>query len=216
MTLKAGQISSIVQHAKVKHRYHIYVNDEHAFDVHEDILVKYSLHKGKELDPALFAEILEEEERNRAYLYALRYLGFRPRTSAQVQSYLIEKGFPSSLAQEICKRCEEQGYLDDAAFAQQWVRERMLNKSRSLLQLRMELRQKGIAEDDIQEASMQVKKTDQVEAAARLLAKKLRNRTEPPSYEERQKLSAMLQRKGFTHEIIRQAFGLVQTEEESF
>lgn len=213
MSVNEGRISSIVQHAKNKQRYHIYVDEQYAFEVHEDILVKYALHKGKEMEPTQFSEILAEEERNKAYVYALRYLGFRPRTSAQVEGYLTEKGFPEELAREIRKRCEDQGYLDDQAFAEQWVRERMLNKSRSLMALRMELRQKGIAEEAIQEASIQVKKSDQVEAAVRVLVKRLRNRTEPLGYEERQKLSAMLMRKGFSHEVIRQAIQNVQMDE---
>lgn len=216
MALNAAQITSIVQDTKNKYRYHIYVDDQYAFEIHEDVLIRYSLQKGKELEPALFAEVLAQEERNKAYLYAIRYLGFRPRTTVQMESYLKEKGFPEELAQEIRKRCEQQGYLDDQAFANQWVRERMINKSRSLMALRMELRQKGIAEDAIQEASMQVKNSDQVEAAGRLLAKKLRNHADPLTCEERQKLSAMLMRKGFSHEIIRQAIQKALADEEPF
>lgn len=210
MTANTGRITSIVQDNKNRYRYHIYVDDQYAFEVHEDILVKYALHKGKELDSYQLAELLAEEERNKAYLHALRYLGIRPRTAAQLESYLKDKGYTEELAAQTRQRCQQQGYIDDKAFASQWVRERIVSKSRSLMALRMELRQKGVAEEDIQDATSQVKQSDQLEAAVRLLAKKVRNRTSPLDFEERQKLSAMLLRKGFALEIIRQAIQTVQ------
>lgn len=211
--MKSGSITAVHQDHKNKHRYHIYVDDELAFSVHEDILVKYNLFKGTELDPAFWEEILAAEERNKAYLLALRYIGIRPRTASQLEKYLSDKGFPVETAREIARRCEQDGYIDDATFAKQWVNERMRLKAKSGLVLRMELQMRGISRDLIELAMQQISREDEVEAARKLAAKRIKRAALPLSWEEEQKLCQMLQRKGFSNAIIQQVRRELREEE---
>lgn len=200
--MKSGRISAVHQDTKNKHRYHIYVEDEFAFSVHEDILVKYSLLKGTEVDETFCREVLLAEEKHKAYLLALRYLGIRPRTRQQVTKYLQEKGFPPGLSDEICKRCEQQGYINDEAFSRQWVSERLRLKPRSSYVLRMELKQRGVAGDIVEEAVGAISREEELEAARKLAAKRLRSSDGPPDPDTERKLMAMLMRKGFSSSII--------------
>lgn len=212
--MKSGQITSVHRDMKQKQRYHIEINDEYAFTVHEDILVKYNLFKGTEVDEAFYHEVLVAEEKHKAYLGALRYLGIRPRTSSQLQSYLLEKGFEPKVAEEVCQRCVEQGYIDDKAFAKQWVDERLRLKPRSPYMLRMELQQRGVDRSIVEDAVSGVSKEAELEAARSLIEKKARRLQGPPNPDEERKLLSMLMRKGFSHSIIQQIRGELRQRED--
>lgn len=204
MRVEGGVITSVQQDVKNKYRYHIFVNEESAFSVHEEILLKYKLFKGTEIDASFYQEIIAAEERNRAYLLALRYVGIKPRTAYQLERYLHEKGFPPELCTETRQRCKEQGYIDDAAFARQWVQERMRLKAKSSYVLRMELIQRGIAKELVDAAISLVSSDDELEAARRLADKKTKHGAHSLGPDEERKLIMMLQRKGFSHGVIQQ------------
>lgn len=202
--MKSGHITAVHQDQKQKQRYHIDIEDEYAFSVHEDILIKYNLFRGTLVDERFFQEVLIAEEKHKAYLAALRYLGMRPRTRSQLKKYLQDKGFSEQIASEICTRCVEQGYVDDQAFARQWVDERLRLKPRSAYMLRMELLQKGLEKETVDRAVAAVSREDELDAARALVEKKLRRMDRVPSPEEEKKLLAMLMRKGFSHSVIQQ------------
>jgi regulatory protein len=210
-----GFITGVHQDQKQKQRYHIYVEDTFAFSVHEDILVKYNLFKGTEIDEAFYLEIVLAEEKHKAYLTALRYLGFRPRTSKQLHTYLVEKGFTTQIAEEVCQRCKEQKYLDDQAFARQWVDERLRLKPRSSYMLRMELQQRGVDRGTVDEAVSAVSREDELEAARALVEKKVRRLQGPPNPDEERRLLSMLMRKGFSQGIIQQIRGELRQRKDS-
>lgn len=202
--MKSGLISAVHRDNKQKQRYHIDVEGEYAFTVHEDILVKYNLFKGTELDEDFYREVLVAEEKHKAYLGALRYLGIRPRTNSQLHAYLVEKGFSVQVADEICQRCQELGYIDDEAFAKQWVDERLRLKPRSSYMLRMELAQRGVDRGIVDDAVRGVSRDAELDAARALIEKKARRIEGAPSPDEERKLLSMLMRKGFSHSIIQQ------------
>lgn len=212
--MKSGQITSVHRDMKQKQRYHIEINDEYAFTVHEDILVKYNLFKGTEVDEDFYHEVLVAEEKHKAYLGALRYLGIRPRTSSQLQSYLLEKGFEPKVAEEVCQRCVELGYIDDKVFAKQWVDERLRLKQRSPYMLRMELQQRGVDRSIVEDAVSGVSKEAELEAARSLIEKKARRLQGPPNPDEERKLLSMLMRKGFSHSIVQQIRGELRQRED--
>ena len=202
--MKSGQITAVHRDNKQKQRYHIDLDGEYAFTVHEDILVKYNLFKGTDVDESFYCEVLVAEERHKAYLGALKYLGMRPRTRSQLQAYLLDKGFDAKVADEICQRCQDHGYIDDEAFAKQWVEERLRLKPRSSYMLRMELTQRGVDKAIAEDAVQGVSREAELEAARALIEKKARRITGAPNPDEERKLLAMLMRKGFSHSIIQQ------------
>lgn len=200
--MRSGVITAVHQNKKNKYSYEIYVEGELAFEVHEDILIKYSLLKGTEIDSNLYEEVLLAEEKNRAFLLALRYIGIRPRSCYQVEIYLVSKGFTKERAVEVRELCEQKGYLNDTAFAKQWVQERMINKSLGSYALRHELQQKGISPQNIQTALQGIDQDDEVFAARKLAIKKCKGAEFPLTLKEEAKLLTYLMRKGFSHSII--------------
>lgn len=202
--MRSGVITAVHQCKRNKYRYEIYIEDELAFDVHEDILVKYSLLKGMEVDASLYSEVILAEEKHQAFLYALRYIGIRPRTKHQVEKYIISKGYSQERAREACEYCEQKGYLDDSAFARQWVMERLHNKPRGAYAIRYELQQKGVAKEIVQKALQGINQEDEWLGALQLATKKLRGKELPLDAKEEQRVLSYLMRKGFRQSTILQ------------
>lgn len=199
--MKPGVITSVQADVKNRKRYCIFLDEEFAFSVHEDVLVKYNLFKGKEIDQKQMAEIVREDEWHKAYLAALRYIGIRPRTEAQVLRYLSDKGFQRDVAEEVCERCRSQGYLDDRQFARQWVQERLLHKPRGKRALRAELQQKGITQEAMEESLASIGMEDEMEAARSYIRKKCRKKTRWNETEERKLLQGLM-RLGFGMNVV--------------
>lgn len=197
-----GRITRLERQKRNKQRINVYINEEYAFALHEDVLIKYRLTKGAELNEADMRELLEAEERSRAEQYALRYIGHRPRTMEELRGYLHGKGFPDEVAVEIVARFVERKYLDDRLYAKQWIEERMRLKPRGRHLLQQELHHKGIDKRLIAEALNELDRDEEYEACLICARKKNARRTFVSHAEMRSKTGAFLQRKGFPLDTI--------------
>lgn len=200
--LQPGRITRLERQKRNKQRINVYINEEYAFALHEDVLIKYRLTKGAELDETDMRELLEAEERSRAEQYALRHIGFRPRTTEEVRQYLLGKGFPNEVAAEIIARFVKRKYLDDRLYARQWIEERMRLKPRGSRLLRQELQHKGVDSRLIEEALNELDRDEEYEACLACARKKCAHRTFTSYTEMRDKTGPFLQRKGFSLETI--------------
>lgn len=196
-------ITSIEQQKKNRSRYNIYINHEFSFAVHEDILVKYRLMKGREIDPEEIKEVLIAEERNRAMQYALRFLSYRPRTATEVSEHLQRKGFLREDIDGIISYLQDKKYLDDQSYALQWVEERKRLKPRGRSLLRMELIQRGI-DDHLADQALEDQLTGQEEREMieNWIHKKCSQKKFPNLYEMKKRIVPFLQRKGFPLDLI--------------
>ncbi|WP_027417887.1 RecX family transcriptional regulator [Aneurinibacillus terranovensis] len=201
-TAQPSVITRLERQKKNKNRVNVYIDEVYAFSLHEDVLVKYRLLKGRQIDPDEMEEILKMEERNRAEQYALRYIGHRPRTVEEVKQHLLQKGFPAEAITEVIHGCIEHNYLDDERFASQWVEERLRLKPRGRHMLRHELRSKGIDAAVIEHAISGVH-ADTEYGAALSAARKKYSRVSFSAYADlRNKIGPFLQRKGFSLDVI--------------
>jgi len=137
----------------------------------------------------------------RAYERALKFLGHRPRSTAEMRRYLAGKGVEPARLEAVIQRLQELGYLDDRAFARWWVENRQQFRPRGIYALWQELRQKGVAEDIIAEVlgEMVPVERETVEELARRRAARLQDEDRAGFY---RKLSAFLLRRGFAGEEV--------------
>ncbi|PXW33607.1 UNVERIFIED_CONTAM: regulatory protein [Williamsia faeni] len=149
-----------------------------------------------------------------AYDAALRLLGVRARSRAELRGRLKDKDFPPFEIDSVMERLDRAGLLDDADFAEQWVRSRHLHSGKGRTALRHELRQKGVVDRVIEQAIGQVDDDTERERAADLLRRKTsRLGAEDVSDRESRdkhtrRLVAMLARRGYAPSL---AFELVKT-----
>ena len=151
----------------------------------------------------------------KTYDRALNMLAFRARSSAELARALVRKGEPRELADRAVARLQEQGLLDDAAFAQSFTRAKVLGAQQSKRRVQQGLARKGVARSVTDEAIATVfeeegvDQRDVVEQAAR---KKLRSLMRLDPLVRRRRLYAFLARRGYDGEDIRIAMQAVGEE----
>ena len=134
---------------------------------------------------------------------ALKFLSYRNRSRAEVQHKLSQR-YPSEVVEQVITRLLEQNYLDDAAFAIEWRRQRERRRPRGQSVLLKELLGLGVDREVIQDALQGIAETDNAYNAATSIVRRLTNANAGSSYDTfRQKLWAYLKRRGFENSAIR-------------
>ncbi|WP_341482042.1 regulatory protein RecX [Arthrobacter zhangbolii] len=149
------------------------------------------------------AETLTPEEAySEAKAIVLRQVTASPKSRKQLETKLAERDIPAESAAAVLDRFEEVQLVDDAEFAQLWVRSRSQSKSLARGALRRELAEKGIAPDLAAEALEQVSDEDELEAARELARRKLQRSADLADRTVRDKqtrrLVGILARKGYS------------------
>ncbi len=139
----------------------------------------------------------------------LRLLTVRARTRAELETQLTKRGYPEDVSARVLDRLVEVGLLDDAAFAEEWVRSRRTNSGKGKRALAAELRTKGV------DAELIASTLDSVDAgewrvqAEQLVAGKLRRERLDDELKVTRRLVAMLARRGYSQGM---AFDVVSTQ----
>ncbi|MFC0215670.1 RecX family transcriptional regulator [Paenibacillus chartarius] len=203
-------ITKIEVQKKNKRRYNIFLNDEFAFAVHEDIMIKHRLFKGDVVTNEWLEELLQDEERNDAYLKALRFLGVRPRTEKEMRLKLKESGYEEVLIEETIRRLVDQKYLDDRLFAKMWAEQRVGSQHKGKALIRQELILKGVPRDDIQNVLQAIDPEEELASAVDIGVKKWRQ-TSGENFERKRKTAAFLLRRGYSNEVVQQVLRRIST-----
>ncbi|CAM3361076.1 RecX family transcriptional regulator [Marinicrinis lubricantis] len=211
---KGGEITSIQQQKNNPHRFNIYIQNEYAFSVHEDVMVKHRLLKGQVLDEQKIVYISQEEELHAAYAAAVRYLGRRPRTRHEISVKLADLGYEPEQIQWVTDRLTEQRWIDDLDFAQRFAADKIRLQKKGTKWIQFELKKKGISPQLIDEALRQVSKKDELEQAVSVGLKKWKQFDGKPLPERKAKTIQYLMRRGYPGEISRMALQRLMDEDE--
>lgn len=190
------KITNIKQQVKRTDRYSIYVDGKYAFSLSESGLIESRLASGQELDAGELKRLKKAAGLDKAYYNALRYVAMRPRSQWEIEMYLKRKEVDQDTAQEVIGRLRNLNMLSDLDFARSWIANRRLLKSTSKRRLRLELMQKHVSSDIIDEALAE-DETDERQALRQLVEKK-RHR-----YPDQQKLMRYLASQGFSYDDIK-------------
>jgi regulatory protein len=130
---------------------------------------------------------------------AYRYLGHRDRTVAEVRRHLEGKGVDHDTLDAVVAELLEQGYLDDARFAQRFAEDRRALDSWGAERIERKLRDAGVAREHI-EAALGTQSADEArDAAIELLRRRL---SAPPTDDRgRERALGLLVRRGYDLEL---------------
>lgn len=136
---------------------------------------------------------------------ALRFLSFRPRSEKEIRDYLSRKKVSELVVQKILSKLKENKFLNDEEFAKWWVEQRTLVNPRALRVIKIELKQKGIPKEIIEQLTQntEFKLQNDLEMAIRLAQKRLPRYKNLPNQEIYQKLGRYLVSKGFDWETVK-------------
>lgn len=197
----AGAITALKFQRRNKERVNVYLDGEYAFGL--TAIEAARLREGQVLSEAEIAALKAQDERQRAFDQAVRFLSYRPRSRAEVERYLRGKRVAGEVITDVVERLERANYLDDEAFARFWVENREQFKPRSRRALRYELRQKGMSDQVIAQV---LNDLDDEAAAWRAVEGRLSRWAGLTRDELRQKMMGYLSRRGFDYEIINSIF----------
>ena len=109
-----------------------------------DVVEQSGIHVGDEVTTEILKLLREDDMRWRVRQAALHLLSYRPRTEHELRIRLHAKGFHDNFVESCLRLLENQGLLNDHAFALAHVRSRIRFHVRGRVRLSQELRQKGV------------------------------------------------------------------------
>lgn len=199
-------ITKITVQKKLTDRYNIFLDkgkgEEYAFSVDEDVLIKFNLRKGMELDDFAILEINYQDDIRKAYNQSIQYLARRMRSELEVRKYLADKEISEPVIQEVIHKLYEYQFLNDDDFAQAFVRTQMNTTDKGIEVIKRELQEKGIKGEKLQKALSEYPLEAQILKAKGLLVKAMKNKTKDSERILKQKAEQLLIRKGFPLDII--------------
>jgi regulatory protein len=130
-----------------------------------------------------------------------RQLTASAKSRLQLAQKLAERNIPDDVAAAVLDRFQEARLINDAEFADMWVRSRAQSRTLAKGALRRELADKGIDQETASAALEQLSDEDEEAAARQLVERKLRPGVDLQDRAERDKaarrLASMLARKGY-------------------
>lgn len=194
-----AKITALKTQKRRRDRVNIFIDDEYAFSLQS--ILAAQLCRGQELDQGEIQALQRQDAAEKAYETALHYLSYRPRSAGEIERHLQEKGIESEITDRILARLEQAGLVNDQDFANAWVENRQVFRPRGARALRVELRQKGIEEEIVEQALENIDEESNAQAAGRQVVRRLVALEEPVF---RRRLLGVLLRRGFGYGVARQ------------
>lgn len=197
------KITKIEYQKRNKDRLNIYINEEYAFALDVNILIKYSLKKGMELRDELIEDILESEERINVYNYGIYTLSRSAKCESELRLKMKNKGFEPRLIDKAINRLKEQDYLNDERYCEMFINDKINISKHGILKIKQALYFKGINKEIIEEKLGRISREEEEERAYLLARKKLAVINEEEPRKKRAKISNYLLGRGFEYDVVR-------------
>lgn len=191
-------------------RVNLFLDGRFAFSLQAELAMKQELKVGQELSPHQIEVLTGADSYQRCFDAAAGYLSYRPRSEAELKERLCRRGFDNDRIEAVVTKLKEQGLVDDLAFAQFWRDNRQSFSPRSRWLTRRELKQKGIAEEVMNQVVATIDDSDSAYRAALSKARRLSG-CDYPHF--RQRLGSYLQQRGFSYAVIKNTMKRICQEE---
>ncbi|MBU1661599.1 MAG: RecX family transcriptional regulator [Chloroflexi bacterium] len=203
------KITALKAQKRNPQRVNVFLDGEFAFGLSR--IEAAWLQIGQELSAEKIRELQAADHKETAYQKALNFLSYRPRSENEVRQNLRKHNISDEAIPDVLDRLRRNGLVDDTQFAQTWVENRSEFRPRGRRALRMELRQKGIGDDIIEDVFQDLDEDALAYRAALKQFRKYRG-LEQPDY--RRKMSDFLARRGFGYGVAAPVVERVWAEEQ--
>lgn len=199
------KITAIRTQRRSEERVNIDVDGEFRLALAHEIVVREGLRPGDVVDEARLARLEAADQRWKAREASLELLSYRARSARELERRLRRKDVPEDVAKRTVAELEERGLVDDAAFAESFIRDRVRLRPKGRRRLVQELRARGV---DVETAEAAVGGVMEMEDVSELeLAREAARRWSPRPHEDprsaRRRLYGYLARRGFGTDAIR-------------
>jgi regulatory protein len=147
-------------------------------------------------------------EKARAYAFLL--LKFRLRSENELKARLKQKGFLPEVAESTVNFLKAKEFIDDRVFAKGWVSSR-LKRPLGLRKIKLELVQKGVAKEIIQEALAQANEQySEGQTVSQLAKQRFAKLTGIDPLKAKARVYGYLMRRGFSPDVIMEVINNVE------
>ena len=215
------KISDISPQKHNPKRVNIYLDGQFAFGLSNELRFEKRLEIDQDISEQKTEELITEDQTRRLLEKAYHFLSYRPRSEKEIRDHLGRKGsltdleksslelqkYQSSLDVVIAK-LQKNGQIDDLEFARWWVEQRTRFNPRGTRLLKLELKQKGVKSEVIQESlnsfkeSSDTSSTSETSLAFKAAQKKMSSYQKLSYLEFKQKMGRFLLSRGFGWETI--------------
>jgi len=180
-------------------RVNVYLDGVFAFGASAMVVMAKGLRVGDDLSDEQVDALQHDETVERAHASALNVLSYRPRSGREIALHLQKKAVPPEVIEAVIQRLQRSGLVNDQEFARFWVENRQKFRPRGERVLRMEMNQKGLARDVVDQALESL--PDEENTAYTLALTKIRTFQQYDDRNFANKLIGFLQRRGFRYEV---------------
>lgn len=205
-----AEITAITPQVKDKTRCNIYLDNRFYCGLTLECVVVNRLKVGQHVQQEQLDEFQLQSEKTTALDKALTYITATQKTEKQIRDYLQKKGYVPAVVEYVIEKMRGYNFLNDGAYAQDYVNEVSHKKGGKLI--KMELRKRGVSEEEIDAAISSVSVEEQTQSALQILQKYLRYKDKDQA--TLQKAFRYLLSKGFDYEIAKDALALIGDEQE--
>ncbi|HIZ73113.1 MAG TPA: RecX family transcriptional regulator [Candidatus Gallimonas intestinavium] len=168
-----AEITGITPQIRDKERCNIEVDGRFFCGMKLETVVKHRLKVGVAVSEEELSRLQLESEKLTALDKALTYITASMKTERDIRTYLRKKGYLEDVSDYVVEKMRSYGYLDDDAYARAYIEHAGKKKGSRLIA--MELRQKGVSDEAIEEALSSV--SGEEESALEVLKKYLRGKS---------------------------------------
>jgi regulatory protein len=191
------KITALKKQKNNPQRINLYLDGEYAFGLSR--IVAAWLAVDQDISDEKIAQLQDQDAQESAYQQALQFLNYRQRSQAEVRKNLQSHQVSEQVIASVLERLQSNGLLNDQSFAQNWVENRIEFRPRGKRALVMELRQRGLDDEAIDQA---IENVDEEQLAYQAAVKQVRKLDTKDWQTFRQKLSNFLLRRGFNFDVI--------------
>ena len=205
-----NEITAITPQVKDKTRCNIYVDGRFCCGLTLETVVKNRLKAGQEVTQEGLERMQLESEKATALNKALVFLSATRKTEKEIRAHLTRKGYLPAVIAYVIEKLREYDFVNDNEYAEAYTESAAKRKGGRLI--RMELRNKGIAEEAIESAVSGIDSEKELATAAGILEKYMRGKSaDKPTL---QKAYRHLIGKGFDYDIVKETLAKYGIDEE--
>lgn len=194
-------IDEIKAQKKNKDRFNLFSDGVFAGALDMETLAKHGIREGVEISEAALRVILAEDNEKYAFEKALNYISYTRRTEHEVRKFLHDREIGEDAAEKVVEKLKSYGYIDDAAYAEEYAATLIGQKNTSLKTAEYKLRQKGISQYVIEDALARWEESD-LENAGKLYDALFKKYAKGGEAAGRQKIARALAARGFDYDTI--------------
>lgn len=218
-----GQITDIQPQKKNPKRVNIFLDGSFAFGISRESKIVNKVQIGNQVSDTEVQRLIFDDQVERLYEKAIKFLSYRPRSEKEVSDNLLQKlkltdkgeeekkNFQKSI-EKVVDKLRKLELLNDREFTVWWIEQRTKFKKISPRIIKSELFRKGIAKELIEDTLAETE-IDSFQLALDAAKKKLSSYQKLPEREFREKMGRFLGSRGFDWEVIKRVVDTLRKEE---